>query len=203
MNDDEILHSLDCMDAKIRTAEKDEYILSAGKKTEYVGILLSGSAIVIQEDFWGNRSIITYLRPGDYYAEPFAVIPDAVLSVSVAAESNCKILDISAKKLLTMNPSICAHYDRLILNFVTALAKKTLLTNDKITHMSKRKTRDKILSYLSSESLRNGSLSFDIPFNRQQLADYLGVERAAMSVELSKLQKEGIIKTQRSHFELL
>ena len=82
------------------------------------------------------------------------------------------------------------------------LAGKVLLFNEKITHMSKRTTREKLLSYLSSESIRQGKLSFDIPYDRQQLADYLCVERAAMSAELSKLQKEGLLNTKRNHFEL-
>ena len=101
-----------------------------------------------------------------------------------------------------MCSSACDHHNRLIKNLITAFAKKTLLFNDKITHMSKRKTRDKLLSYLSSEAVKHGTLSFDIQFDRQQLADFLCVERSAMSAELSKLQKEGIIKTINSHFEL-
>ena len=93
-------------------------------------------------------------------------------------------------------------YPLPIRNLILILSEKLLLFNDKITHMSKRKTRDKLLSYLSAESVRQGKLSFDIPFDRQQLADFLCVERSAMSLEISKLQKEGILKTNKKHFEL-
>ena len=97
---------------------------------------------------------------------------------------------------------VCEHHQKLIRNLVGVLANKILILNDKITHVGKRTTRDKLLSYLSSVSIRQASLSFDIPFDRQQLADYLCIDRAAMSSEISKLQKEGLIKTNRNHFEL-
>ena len=202
LSDNEVLSSLHCTDARVRTAEKGQYILQAGDTTDAVRLLLTGAAFVVQEDLWGNRNIMTRLFPGDFFAEPFAVIPNAVLNVSVIATENCEIMALNAKRLLTMCSSACGHHNRLIQNLVDSFAKKTLQFNDKITHISKRKTRDKLLSYLSSEALRQNSLSFDIPFDRQQLADYLCVERAAMSVELSKLQKEGYLKTSHSHFEL-
>ena len=104
--------------------------------------------------------------------------------------------------MLTVCPSACQHHNKLIQNLVAVLSKKILLFNDKITHMSKRSTGDKIMSYLSSESVRQSSLEFDIPFNRQQLADYLCVDRAAMSVEISKLQKAGLLESHRNHFKL-
>lgn len=202
LSDDEILSSLHCIRAETETRERNEYILHAGDKTNVIGLLVSGNALVIQEDLWGNRNVITKLVPGDFFAESFAVIPDAVLSVNVVATESCRMIKMDAARLLSMCSSVCDHHTRLIRNLVTALAKKTLVFNDKITHMSKRKTRDKLLSYLSAESFRQNSLSFDIPFDRQQLADFLCVERAAMSVELSKLQKEGLLKTDHSHFEL-
>ena len=103
---------------------------------------------------------------------------------------------------MTTCPSLCSYHQKLIHNLVGVLSNKILVLNNKITHTSKRTTRDKLLSYLSSESIRQGSLSFDIPFDRQQLADYLCVERAAMSNELSKLVKEDLLATNRNHFEL-
>ena len=118
-------------------------------------------------------------------------------------EEDCEILLLNVKRLLTACPTACDHHQKLIRNLVSVLANKILLFNDKITHVSKRTTREKLLSYLSAESIRQSSLSFDIPFDRQQLADFLCVERAAMSVELSKLQKEGLLVTKRNHFELL
>lgn len=202
LSDHEILSFLHCIDAGVRTVEKDQYILQAGDTTDAVRLLLAGTAFVVQEDLWGNRNIMTRLFPGNLFAEPFAIIPDAVLNVSVIAAGSCEIMALSAKRLLTVCASSCGCHNRLIQNLSVSFAKKTLQFNDKITHISKRRTRDKLLSYLSAEALRQNSLSFDIPFNRQQLADYLCVERAAMSVELSRLQKDGYLKTSHSHFEL-
>ena len=110
-------------------------------------------------------------------------------------------LDIS--RLLTVCSETCPQHALLIRNLVSVLARKNLQLNEKITHMSKRRTREKLLSYLSSQALREGSVEFDIPFDRQQLADFLCIERSAMSAELSKLQKEGRIETDRSHFRLI
>ena len=202
MADEEILTALNCINAKSITAFKDEYIMRAGDKTENMGLILSGSALIVQEDLWGHRNIMTIITPGGFFAEPFAILPDAVLNISVVASEDCKLLLLNLRKMLTVCPSACQHHNKLIQNLVAVLSGKILLFNDKITHMSKRSTGDKIMSYLSTESVRQGSLEFDIPFNRQQLADYLCVDRAAMSVEISKLQKAGILETQRNHFKL-
>ncbi len=107
------------------------------------------------------------------------------------------------QRLLVTCPTACEHHQKLIRNLVSVLANKILILNDKITHtLASERPGDKLLSYLSAESARQSSLSFDIPFDRQQLADYLCIDRAAMSTEISKLQKEGFIKTNRNHFEL-
>ena len=138
-----------------------------------------------------------------FFGEPYAASPGAVLNVSVAADEDCEIIFLNVQRLLVSCPTACEHHQKLIRNLVSVLANKILILNDKITHVGKRTTRDKLLSYLSAESIRQSSLSFDIPFDRQQLADYLCIDRAAMSTEISKLQKDGFIKTNRKHFELI
>ena len=153
LSDNEILSILHCVNATVISKERASYIFRAGDSTEVMGLVVSGCVLVMQEDLWGHRNILS-------------------------------------------------HHQKLIRNLVSVLANKILILNDKITHVGKRTTRDKLLSYLSAESIRHSSLSFDIPFDRQQLADYLCIDRAAMSTEISKLQKEGFIKTNRNHFEL-
>ena len=197
LNEDEILSILHCVQAVEIARQRGAYIFRAGDSTEVMGLVLSGTTLVIQEDLWGHRNILSKCSAGDFFGEPYAATPGAILNISVVAEEDCEIL------LLTACPTACDHHQKLIRNLVSVLANKILLFNDKVTHISKRTTREKLLSYLSAESLRQGSLSFDIPFDRQQLADFLCVERAAMSVELSKLQKEGLLITKRNHFELL
>ena len=169
LTDNEILSILHCVNATIISKERDSYIFRAGDSTEVMGLVASGCVLVIQEDLWGHRNILSKCHAGDFFGEPYASSPGAVLTISVVADEDCESI---------------------------------LFLNDKITHVGKRTTRDKLLSYLSAESTRHSSLSFDIPFDRQQLADYLCIDRAAMSTEISKLQKEGFIKTNRNHFEL-
>lgn len=201
--DAEILSILKCLNATVVSKERNSYIFRSGDSTEVMGLVLSGSTLIIQEDLWGHRNILSKCHAGDFFGEPYAANPGAVLNISVVAEEDSEILILNVKRLLITCKTACDYHQKLIRNLVSVLANKILIFNDKITHVSKRTTRDKLLSYLSSESLKHGSLSFDIPFDRQQLADYLCVERAAMSVELSKLQKDGILLTNKNHFELL
>lgn len=203
MRDEEILSILHCVQASTVARPRGAYILRAGDTTEVMGLVLSGSVLILQEDLWGHRNILSKCTAGDFFGEPYAATSGAVLNVNAVAEDDCELLFLNVKRLLTSCPTACDHHQKLIRNLVSVLANRLLVFNDKITHVSKRSTREKLLSYLSSESVRQASLSFDIPFDRQQLADYLCVDRAAMSVELSKLQKEGILKTKRRHFELI
>lgn len=202
MTDQEILSVLHCVNGMTIQKEKDEYILRVGDSTEAMGLVLSGSVLSIQEDLWGHRNIVDRVGVGEYFAEPFAATPGAVLNVSVVAAENSEILLLNMNRLMQTCATACTHHNKLIRNLVSVMARKVLNLNSKITHMGKRSTRDKILSYLSAESMKQGKLAFDIPYDRQQLADYLCVERAAMSAELSKLRKEGYLKTSRNHFEL-
>ncbi len=202
MTDEEIGSVMHCVEATVVKKAKDEYIFRVGDSTETMGLVLSGSVLAIQEDLWGHRNIVSRIGAGESFAEPFAATPGAVLNVSVVASEDCEIMLLHMKRLMQTCATACPHHNKLIRNLVSVMAQRVLNLNNKITHMGKRSSREKILSYLSSESMRQGKLSFDIPYDRQQLADYLCIERAAMSVELSKLQKEGLLKTVKNHFEL-
>ncbi len=202
MTEEEILSVLHCVKATVVEKKKDAYIFRVGDSTEAMGLVLRGTVLSVQEDLWGHRNIMHRTGVGEFFAEPFAAIPSSVLNVSVVAEEDSQIMLLNLGKLLQTCPTACAHHNHLIRNLVSVMAQKVLNLNEKVTHMAKRSTREKILSYLSAESMRQGKLSFTIPYDRQQLADYLCVERAAMSVELSKLQKEGYLKTNRNQFEL-
>lgn len=202
MTEEEILSVLHCVNATVQHKQKDEYILRVGDRTESMGLVLRGSVLVLQEDLWGHRNIMHRIGPGEYFAEPFAATAGSVLNVSVVADEDSEIMMLNMKRFLKTCPHACAHHGRMVRNLVSVMARRVLDLNEKLTHMAKRSTREKLLSYLSAESIRQGKLAFTIPYDRQQLADYLSVERAAMSVELGKLQKEGLLKTNRNHFEL-
>ena len=166
-----------------------------------MGLLLSGSALLVQEDLWGRRNILAKVAAGDAFAEAFAAA-GGPLNLSVVANEDCEALLLDLNRVLTLCPSACPSHTKLVHNLVAVLAQKLLVLNDKITHMSRQTTQEKLLSYLSAQAQRQGKLTFDIPYDRQQLADYLCVDRAAMSSELSKLQKKGLLQYHRNHFTL-
>lgn len=193
---------LGCLGAREEAFEKGAFILREGVSTDSVGLLLTGSALIIQEDFWGNRNILASIAPGELFAEAFACSPGAVLSINVLAQEGCRVLWLDINRILTACPSACSYHSRMIRNLLSGLAGKNLRLNDRMTHMGQRTTREKLLSYLSGQSNRQGLREFDIVFNRQQLADHLSVDRSAMSAELSRLRDEGVIEFNRNHFVL-
>lgn len=199
---EELRQTLDCLGAVKRSYPRQFFLLRAGDQTQSVGLLLSGSALLIQEDLWGRRNILAKVGPGDTFAEAFAAA-GGPLNLSVVAHEDCEVLLLDLNRVLTLCPSACPSHTKLVHNLVAVLAQKLLVLNDKITHMSRQTTQEKLLSYLSAQAQRQGSLTFDIPYDRQQLADYLCVDRAAMSSELSKLQKKGLLQYHRNHFTLV
>lgn len=203
LKEEEIHTVLSCLSAQKSSYPKSSFILRLGEKAKSIGLLLSGRAYVMQEDFWGNRNLVTELTAGQVFAESYACTPGSTLQVSVLAEEPCDVLFLDAQRLLTLCASTCEFHIQLIRNLVSILAQKNLLMNEKLAHMGQRTTHQKLLSYLSAEAQRHGGAEFDVPFNRQQLADYLSVDRSAMSAELCKMRDEGLLCFRRSHFVLL
>lgn len=202
ISEEETEKMLHCLEVRPETFQKDEYILRAGDRVEAFGVVITGKVMIIQEDFWGNRNILAAVGAGHCFAETFACSPGAVLNVSVIAETNVQVLFLNVKRILTTCPSTCSHHNRMIRNLLSELAEKNLRLNEKITHLGQRSRRAKILSYLSAEAQRHGSAEFDIAFSRQQLADYLSVDRSGLSMELSRMQEEGLLEYRKNHFVL-
>ncbi len=193
---------LTCLGTKKERFPKDALLLRAGDTAESIGLVLSGSVLVEQEDVWGNRNILSKAGPGQTFAAAYACAPGSVLRVNVAAETPVIVLFLNVRRVLTMCPSACAHHSRIIRNLLGELAEKNLRFGEKLTHMGQRTTRGKLLSYFSAEAQRLGTYEFDIPFSRQQLADYLAVERSGLSQELGKLRREGLLAFHKNHFIL-
>ncbi len=202
ISENEIIAMLSCLEARKESFAKDIFLLHVGDTIEEIGVVLSGSVLIIQEDIWGNRNILDKVGPGQIFAAAYACAPGAVLKVSVCAESPVIAMFLNVKRILSMCPSVCAYHSRMIRNLLGILAEKNLASSQKIIHVGQRTTRSKIMSYLSAEAQRLGKYEFDIPFSRQQLADYLAVERSGLSLELGKMRKEGILDFNRSHFIL-
>lgn len=202
MDEDEIRGIVGKCSKGIRHYMPGEYILHSGDVTGSMGILLSAKAIVIKEDAWGNRNIMAKIGTGQIFAESFACASGKELDVSVVAEGECDVLFLNMGEILSEEADVNSAHIRLIRNIIYELANKNLNFNEKLSHMSCRSTKEKVISYLSSVSKKCKSFEFDIPFDRQQLADYLSVERSALSAQLSELKKDGILDYRKNHFVL-
>jgi CRP/FNR family transcriptional regulator, dissimilatory nitrate respiration regulator len=191
-----------CLQAVRRHFKKGEMVFAAGDPPA-VGLLQSGAVQVLAEDPMGNRTIIGRMEAGDLFGEAFACAGAEKLPFSVEAAADSDVLLIDVKKILVTCPTACPFHSRLIENLMAILAHKNIMLGAKIRHLSRRTTRDKLLSYLSEQAREAGSRSFTIPFNRQELADYLCVDRSAMSAELSKLKAESMLDYDKNLFTLL
>lgn len=198
----ELTAMLACLKAEKKGFPKEAFVLRAGDTAESIGLVLTGTVLVIQEDIWGNRNILSKAGPGQTFAVAYACAPGSRLNMSVVAETPITVLFLNVKRILTVCPSACSYHNRIIRNLLGELAGKNLQFSEKLTHVGQRSTRSKIMSYLSAEAQRLGTYELDIPFSRQQLADYLGVERSGLSQELGKMKKDGLLDYRKSHFVL-
>lgn len=198
----EFMAMLGCLSATAKKYPKNSYIFRAGDSVSTVGLVLSGSIHIIKEDFWGNRTILNQATPGQLFAEAFSCAQTSNLPVSVVSASPCEVMFFNYQKILSVCSSACSFHARLIQNMLKTVAENNLALTRKIEHISQKTTRDKLLSYLSEQAQTAGQNSFTIPFNRQQLADYLGVDRSAMSNELGKMKDEGVVDFDKNYFSL-
>lgn len=197
---DEVKAMLQCLGAHTKNYAKGEVIYHAGQVVESMGMVLSGSTHIEYDDVWGNRSLINHVEAGQIFAETYACIPGEPLSINVTAVEYTEVLFLNTTRLLQTCSDTCAHHSRLIKNLLQILAQRNLNLSKRILHTSSKSIRGRLLSYFSEQTLHSGSYHFTIPFNRQQLADYLGVDRSALSNELSKMQRDGIITYEKNTF---
>ena len=194
---------LSCLSIHQRQYEKDAYIFTADQPPREIGIVLSGSVTLIKEDYWGNRAIIARINAGGVFGEACSCTDAKAMPVSVVAAERCEILFLDYRKVTTTCPNACPFHTALIQNMLGLIAGKNLMLTNKISHLVKRTTREKLLSYFSEQAEAAGSSRFTIPFNRQELADYLSVDRSAMSTERGKLRDEGLLEYHKNEFTLL
>lgn len=180
-----------------RHYDRDEVILRAGETVTAFGIVLSGAARLEREDAYGNREILGSVRPGELFAEVFACLGDLPVQVTVAADAPCEVLFLKIDGLFR------PEFTQVLHRFLRILAQKNYLLTEKLRHVSRRSIRDKLLSYLDAERRRAGTKLFTIPFDRQQLADYLAIDRSAMCRELGRMKAEGLIDYDRKTFRLM
>ena len=201
--DDNLLRMLNCLGARVEFFDKKYTVFAEGNPAKFIGIVLSGSVQMTMTDFYGNRSIVAVSEQGEMFSEAFACAEVKNVPLSVIASEPSEIMLIDVSHILHTCENNCGFHQQLIFNLMSNLAQKNIQFHQKLEIISKRSTREKLLAYLSFCEKKSGAQRFEIPFDRQELADFLGVERSGLSSEIGKLKKEGIINTDKNYFEIL
>ena len=203
VGENEIESMLSCLGARLYEFSKGEYVIRQGERLSDIIVLVDGNLHIQKDDYWGNRSILGQISVGEMFGEAY-VAPDSgtVLNDVVAVEKSMVIF-FDVKRILTTCSSACRFHNLVVQNMFFTISEKNRKLVQKLGHMSKRTTREKLISYLSEEAKKQKSSKFTIPFNRQQLADFLSVDRSAMSNELCKMRDEGLIEFEKNNFKLL
>lgn len=203
IKDEDLIKIQNCMGGRIVKFSKNQPILEEGDPVRNMCIVVSGAVQMVRDDYNGNRIIIKRVGPGELFAESVAITEDAQMPLTVIAENECEVLMLDSSRVLSPCTNNCYFHIYIIKNLLNIIAGKNIWFARRIEITSRRTTRDKIMAYLTMEANHKGSREFTIPFNRQELADFLGVERSAMSAEISRLRKDGIIECNRSWFRII
>lgn len=201
IEDGEMETMLKCLGAFTRRYAKDEFLFRRGDRTECLGVVLTGNVRVVREDWWGNRTVLGDVGAGMPICTEYACTSDP-LDVSIVASEPTEVMFLDVGRAANVCNSSCEFHNRLVKNLMRNLAGTSMVMNRRLDQLAKRSTREKICAFLSDQARAAGSSDFMIGMNRQEMADYLGVDRSAMSTELGKMQREGIIEFQKNHFVL-
>ena len=193
---------LSCLGARLCSYKKGEYVLRQGEHLRDITVLVSGNLHIQKDDYWGNRSILGQISVGEMFGEAYVAPESEALINDVIATEDSAIILFDVRRIITTCPSACRFHSLVVQNMFFAISEKSRKLVQKLEHMSKRSTREKLISYLSEEAKKQNSSVFTIPFNRQQLADYLSVDRSAMSNELCKMRDEGMLEFAKNNFKL-
>ena len=201
IEDGEMETMLKCLGAFTRRYAKDEFLFRRGDRTECLGVVLTGNVRVVREDWWGNRTVLGDVGAGMPICTEYACTSDP-LDVSIVANEPTEVMFLDVGRAANVCNSSCKFHNRLVKNLMRNLAGTSMVMNRRLDQLAKRSTREKICAFLSDQARAAGSSDFMIGMNRQEMANYLGVDRSAMSTELGKMQREGIIEFQKNHFVL-
>lgn len=203
MPEEDIVAMLGCLQARKKSFKKGEYVLRQGEHINDITVLVEGHLHVQRDDYWGNRSIISTLGVGEIFGEAYVGPDSGVLLNDVVAVEDSVVIFFDVFRLINVCSSACRFHSMVVQNLFLAISEKNRQLLQKLGHMSKRSTREKLISYLSEEAKKQKSGTITLPFNRQQLADFLSVDRSAMSSELGKMKGEGLIVFEKNKFTLL
>ncbi|MCL2654231.1 MAG: Crp/Fnr family transcriptional regulator [Coriobacteriia bacterium] len=200
---EESLQLFSCLEVRHHSYRKGNYVFLAGQHTTDIGLLYSGQLDILQDDVWGNRRILERVTPGEMFAAAFSCADIERIPISVRATQPSEVLLFDYRRVLTTCSSACQFHTQLILNMLELLSRKSIAMMEKIGNITRHSTREKVLSFLSQQAQLRQTQSFEISFNRQELAEYLAVDRSALSTELGRLRDEGVLRFSKNHFELL
>lgn len=203
VSENEIAAMLSCLDAKVRTYQKGEYVFRQGEHVSFITVLVEGNLYIQRDDFWGSRSIIQHMGVGEMFGEAYMAPESGAILNDVVAAADSTVIFFDVKRIITTCSSACRFHAMVVQNLIFAISEKNRRLVQKLGHMAKRTTREKLLSYLSDEARRQNRAEFTIPFNRQELADFLYVDRSAMSAELGRMRDEGILEFEKNKFRLI
>ena len=202
IGEEEIASMLNCLNASVKNYSKKEYVFRQGEYIRDLLLLAEGRLIIQKVDYWGNLSILNEICVGEMFGEAYAAPDSGALLNDVIAAEDSTVLFFDIEKILSLCPSACPYHTRLIKALFYTISEKNRKLVQKLGLMSQRTTREKLLSYLSDEAKKQNSSSFTISFNRQQMADFLSVDRSAMSNELCKMRDEGMLDFHKNKFTL-
>lgn len=200
---DDIHAMLGCLQARKKSFKKGEYVLRQGESLHDITVLVEGNLHVQRDDYWGNRSIINVIGVGEIFGEAYVGPDSGELLSDVVATEDSTVLFFDVYRIINVCSSACRFHSQVVQNLFLAISEKNRQLVQKLGHMSRRTTREKLISYLSDEAKKQNSGTIVIPFNRQQLADFLSVDRSAMSNELSKMKDDGLLIFEKNKFTLL
>ena len=203
VGEDEIMSMLHCLGARLGHYKKGEYVYRQGEHLSDISVLLEGDLHILNDDYWGNRSILGQIEAGDMFGEAYVAPESGAMLNDVVAAKDSTVIFFNVRRIITTCSSACRFHEMVVQNMFFAISEKNRRLVQKLGHISKRSTREKLISYLSEEAKKQNSSRIRIPFNRQQLADFLSVDRSAMSSELSKMRSEGLIEFDKNEFRLL
>ena len=203
MSDEELAASLQFLQASERTFRKGDTILHAGDVTENMGLVLEGSVTIESDDMWGNRTILSSAEAGQFFAETYALLANEPMLVNVAANKDCRILFLRIGSLKRLQNDMEQWKMKFISNMLILSSHKNLTLTGRSFHTAPKTIRGRVMSYLNSVSIQKHSNDFCIPFDRQQLADYLNLERTALSKELGRMKQDGLIDYNKNHFKII
>ena len=193
---------LDCLGAAPRRVERGETVLAAGDPATHLGVVLAGRVQVSRLTAEGQRIVMGELGPGQLFAESFACARAETLPVTAVAAAGGAVLLLDSRRLAAPCSAACAFHARLISNLLSVLAEKNLFLAGKVEHLAGRTIKERLLSYLEELSARTGRDAVTVPFDRQALADYLCVDRSALSRTIGQLTREGVLEAERNRFVL-